>query len=693
MSLVAGALSSVVATLIGPAVPLAPVAAAPLVAATIAATPAHTLTVTGAGVGSYPAFDPGIERYAVTTSDATGGTLTVHATTTDPGGVVRVDGRVAAGGTATVTGLADGDEVSVFIEDSAGVAAHSLVYLPAGFPTLETTATSTQVAPGLIGLTLFNFPADGPRFMTAVDRNGVPAHVEVGETLDLEMQPSGDMTVFRPSATLPNSSALVVLDDRWHEVARYETVGLQNTDNHAAIVLADRTRFLMAYEPNAATGMTDSVIQEIDADGDVVWDWSTEGLEDESVRPSSDRDYAHMNSMVLATDGTRDIVASFRHFSSVFRIATRDHGAYEAGDIVWKLGGRDSSFDFPDDPLGGPCAQHAASILANGNILVYDNGSGGLADHLCVDPADPQGATRDRDPWQSRAVEYSLDTVNHHAHVEWSYAPPGRYSWFMGWTERVAGGHTLVGWSSAAPAIASEVTQDGTLLWELQLAPSNPAPPYISYRATLLDVSDHEAPELDVPALPSGGAYAVGQQVPLDFSCTDRGGSSLRSCGGDLRPGDRVDTSTPGPHTLRLTATDGAGNMTTVARSYTVTAAYQPAWTAQRVRAVLHGKRVNSLLTLLNGGTYADSFVLTGSRGNKALAVRYKLGRRDVTRQLLRGTLRTDLLQPGQRLVLRVVVARTDRTRAGDRRTFTVGARSVADSSRQARTGVVARAG
>jgi len=43
--------------------------------------------------------------------------------------------------------------------------------------------------------------------------------------------------------------------------------------------------------------------------------------------------------------------------------------------------------------------------------------------------------------------------------------------------------------------------------------------------------------------------------------------------------------------------------------------------------------------------------------------------------------------------VLRVVVARTDRTRAGDRRTFTVGARSIADSSRQARTKVVARAG
>ena len=70
-----------------------------------AAPPTHTLTVSGPGVGSYPAFDPGTERYAITTGAATGGSVTVHATTSDPAGHVLVDGRDQTGHPVTVTGL------------------------------------------------------------------------------------------------------------------------------------------------------------------------------------------------------------------------------------------------------------------------------------------------------------------------------------------------------------------------------------------------------------------------------------------------------------------------------------------------------------------------------------------------------------------------------------------------------------
>ena len=48
----------------------------PTTAPAAAAAPVHTLVVTGAGVDSYPAFDPAVARYAVTTTVATGGTLT-----------------------------------------------------------------------------------------------------------------------------------------------------------------------------------------------------------------------------------------------------------------------------------------------------------------------------------------------------------------------------------------------------------------------------------------------------------------------------------------------------------------------------------------------------------------------------------------------------------------------------------------
>ena len=47
-------------------------AGSPVLAA--AQAPLHTLTVSGTGVGMYPAYSGAVERYGVTTSAATGGT-------------------------------------------------------------------------------------------------------------------------------------------------------------------------------------------------------------------------------------------------------------------------------------------------------------------------------------------------------------------------------------------------------------------------------------------------------------------------------------------------------------------------------------------------------------------------------------------------------------------------------------------
>jgi hypothetical protein len=644
------------------------------------APPAHALSVTGDGVGSYPAFDPAVERYAVTTTTATGGAVTVHASTSDPAGVVRVDGRVVPGGTTAVSGLAAGDEISVIFEDSAGTEVHSLIYLPAGFPALEAVATSPDVAQGQIGLTLFALDPQMPRFATTVDRNGVPTHVEqVADSLDLKQQPNGTITLTEPTTTPERTgSAIVVRDDHWQETARYETVGLTNTDPHDSILLPDGSRFLMAYEPNAETGMLDAVIQEIDASGQVVFDWSSEGLEDESARPSTDPDYAHVNSVQLVGPD-RDIVVSFRHLSSVFRIATRAHGSYQPEDIVWKLGGRHSDFTFVNDPYDGPCAQHTASVLANGNVLVFDDGSGApFAPALCIDPADADGDPVTR--IQSRAVEYAIDPVQGTATQVWDYTPSGRYAPFMGSTARLGNGDTLIGWGASQQALASEVAADSTLLWELRAAPGSP--PYMSYRASLMNVRDAFEPEVAVTAPSQGVHYALGQQVSADFSCTDVGGSSLQTCAGEIRPGGLLDTTTPGPHTVQMVAKDGAGNTTAVTRTYTVDATYQPRWTDDRVRTSLRGKRVTTKVTVVNAGTYADTFALLGTGGSPRVDVRYKVGRTDVTAQVRRGLLRTPLLQPGQSFVLRVVAVRTDRTRPGAHRTFRVSATSLANQSR-----------
>ena len=425
----AGCLFAVAA--LGAALACPGVPAATATSAASAAAPVHQVSVTGTGVGTYPGFDPAIARYGVTTTSATGGTLTVTATTSDPSGMVTVNGSPAPGGTRTLTGLTAGDEVAVFITDSGGTARHSWVYLPPQFPALERVTLAPApgaLAPGLVLLTLGLYVQPSPFFETAVDLNGVPAFVrQRAQAMDLQVQPNGRYSVFVPVTVAGRTgSDLLELDSQWREVARHRTVGLVNTDGHDAIVLPDGTRWLMAYEDDPVTSRTDAVIQRIDPDGSVGFTWSSAPYAAETVTPGNP-DYAHINSMQLLPDG--DLLASFRHFSSVFRIATHPHDGFLPGEVVWKLGGRDSDFTFPSpEDTTGPCAQHTAAMLPNGNILMYDNGSWnnfGAETPLCVDQADPTGPTIQR--LQTRVVEYQLDTSAHTATEVRTYAPPARF--------------------------------------------------------------------------------------------------------------------------------------------------------------------------------------------------------------------------------------------------------------------------
>jgi hypothetical protein len=67
--------------------------------------------------------------------------------------------------------------------------------------------------------------------------------------------------------------------------------------------------------------------------------------------------------------------------------------------------------------------------------------------------------------------------------------------------------------------------------------------------------------------------YAQGQSVASAYSCADAvDGSGLASCTGNVGTGAAIDTSTLGPHTFAVTATDNGGMSTQQSVSYTVEA-------------------------------------------------------------------------------------------------------------------------
>ena len=707
--------SAALALLAGTMVVLAPLQVLPAPAAEL---PTHTLAVTGDGVDTYPDFASDVDRYAVTTTGATDGTLSVTATTEDPAGRVLVDGRVAPDGTATLTGLDEGDEVSVWIEDSAGTARHTLVYLPAGFPEIDVTVDGPDVAPGGVFLTLNYYAGDTPAFEAVVDRHGVPSFVrQAGAPQDFKMLDNGHVTVHEATTTPGRTGGtLVELDETFTEVRRTDTVGgLTDTDGHDSITLPDGGHYLLSYDQKPDGGPTDAVIQQLDADGTEVWRWDSgdfgpdhDSLEDETVNNADfihyTRDYAHINSIQLMADG--NLLASFRHLSAVLKIARHDSGDVQSGEVIWKLGGRDSSFDFVAGE-GGPCAPHSASELPNGRILLYDNGSDGFyAPSMCIDPDNRSGPTISRPV--TRVTEWALTMPLGDqpgtAVAAWDHEVA--YGVFAGNAQRLEGGNTMVGWGAPpADVIAAELDPDGQVVWEMRVPYAEGGPRYTTYRAQKFVMPDSIGPVVHLESPGDQTEVLEGDPLVVDFTCTDRGGSGLVACGGQLEPGDWLDTSVPGRHDYEVVAVDGEGNTTTARRSYVVRATAQPdalvralpsgPWVGagvlapadQRVRRSVGSDErvVRFRVALQNDGAFSDRLRVRGSSGNRRLAVRYFARGVDVSRPVLAGTYRTDLLAARATTYLQVAVTRLRGARVGDVRRFAVTATSEARSTRSDR--------
>lgn len=629
----------------------APVAAA-------AAAPVHSVAVTGTGVATYPAFSPAVARYGITTTDATAGAVTVTASTSDPAGRVLVDGSPLVGGSRTVTGLTPGDEVAVFFEDSTGTARHSFIYLPAGFPTLERTTPDPApgaLEPGHVLLTLSQYVRPTPPaldyYEAAVDVNGVPAYARrTGLSMDLTRQPDGGYTVFRRSRSVVEGEDLVFLDAAFRPTGTRRAVGLVNTDGHDAIVQPDGTVWFMSYEPRNAdgTGPVDAVVQREDRQGNVTFRWSSAPYQSEAVRPIDD--YAHVNSFQVMADG--DLLVSFRHLSSVYKIATTARPGVAVGDVVWKLGGRDSDFTFPAGDVG-PCAQHTARELPDGDILMFDNGSADFTTAWCVDPADPTGPAVER--VQTRVVAYRLHadgTVTRTFEYARGAGTPDRwFAVFAGSAQRLGNGDTLVGWAAERRALVSEIDPAGQLLWELRDPRPQDEFPYFSYRASKTVVPDVVPPEVavSVPAAVGGVKYVEGAVVPTGIRCTDRGGSSLQSCDGPAV----LDTSTPGERTATFTARDGAGGTTTVTRTFVVLPARR--FTATLVSR--RGTEGEQLTSRVGGRTRVTVRVTNTGFRPAALDVSVQSAGR-AFRVRPRGVLTTPVLAPGQSYELRLGAVR-----------------------------------
>ena len=176
---------------------------------------------------------------------------------------------------------------------------------------------------------------------------------------------------------------------------------------------------------------------EMTTDGRTVWEWRAwEHMDpDEYVitSPSDSRqEWMHGNGVEELPDG--NLLLSFRNISAVVRINRR------TGAIDWKIGA----------PL--LAGQHAPTLLANGHILLFDNG--------------PFRADTGSQPF-SRILEINPATKD----VVWKYqdgTSPGSSHFFFSSrvsnAQRLPNGNTLV--DEGLYGRMFEVTMDGDVVWE-----------------------------------------------------------------------------------------------------------------------------------------------------------------------------------------------------------------------------------
>jgi hypothetical protein len=284
----------------------------------------------------------------------------------------------------------------------------------------------------------------------------------------------------------------VIADDTYTDIAHVRAGNGLQADLHEFQLTPQGTALITAYDPimcdlssvggSADDGVTDSVFQEIDVKtGLVMYEWTSidHVALDESYEPAVHSsapypyDFFHLNSISLDNDGS--LLISSRNTWTVYKLNP------QSGQIVWRLGGKNSSFKL--GPGVGTAWQHDPRELPDGAISIFDNG------------ASPKAHS------QSRAIVVSLDGASSSASLSerLTHTPP-LVAESQGSVQALANGDWFVGWGQEP--YFSEFSPEGALLFDAHFPAHDES--YRAYRFAWAGTPAH-APAYAFVAGASGG--------------------------------------------------------------------------------------------------------------------------------------------------------------------------------------------
>jgi hypothetical protein len=416
--------------------------------------------LTAVGQVSWP---PGITQVSIEILDPLGddaGVTPGYATASNPQTVPVLALQAQTQYTLTAVGTyADGGGIL-----SAPVA-FTTESLPPGFRTFETKSGEASGPYTLVSFIEGN-AALGVEYAPVLGPTGIPVWYLTlpqghGISADFQKQSNHTYTVatYDAAALQPdlneNPSIYVQYDVLGNQLATWKSPDEPATDEHDIRILTDGTALLNGIEfehldlskivdgglPDA--GIYGDMFERIAPDGGVLFHFSSFTLPITDEDPSNPLagqtaiDGYHSNAIEVMDDG--NYLLSYRNLSEAVKVDST------TGDILWILGGPRSSFTFVNDPLLGFRLQHGVRELANGHIIMFDDGY----------------------ERNSRAVEYELDMTAMTATLIWSVTAenPAYQTYAFGYADRLENGNTLICYGTASTV--EEVTPDGGLVWDL----------------------------------------------------------------------------------------------------------------------------------------------------------------------------------------------------------------------------------
>jgi arylsulfotransferase ASST len=209
-------------------------------------------------------------------------------------------------------------------------------------------------------------------------------------------------------------------------------------------LLCDEVRVM---DLNGSGGLSDArvtgtVVQHIDKDGKLLFNWSvfdhfdvTDG--DASGRAGANVNWTHGNALDL--DGDGNLLVSFRNLSEITKINAT------TGDVVWRLGGWRNQFAFVNSAAPSFSGQHGVRSAPGGLVILDNLGT----------------------PGDSRGELYTIDEASKTATLARYYSSaPGVVTQIGGSVQRLAGGRTLVSVGTAGRV--EEYDANGGVVWRME---------------------------------------------------------------------------------------------------------------------------------------------------------------------------------------------------------------------------------